>query len=209
MQTLEFPGKSAPHKNEAGLTLIELLVTIVILSFVIVLISGSLTQISRIIETASTQNNGFLDRWNQVRAMHDIIANMVIDPQQEIPFSASEKSITLSTTAPPDAPRGIPKVIHINLKQDQKSTALSFQNQSKKEEKLITVFPGQIQFKFIDHQGKEYSNWPPKGTAQYREIPSSIILIDTRGSAEILKFIAYEGYLTPPQKNMSDFFPGT
>lgn len=209
MKNPEFRGNPLNLKRENGLTLIELLVTIIILSFVIVLISGALNQTSRIIQTAASQNIGFMERWNQTRAMYDIIENMVIDPLEEIPFSGTEKTIHLTTAAPPDKPRGIPQRIELILISDQNSSILSFQSEPKKEKKLITKFSGLVFFRFTDHQGNNHTTWPPNGFDQFKEMPSSIALIKKNDQSEIVKLIANQGSLNSPKKKMSDFFSPT
>lgn len=108
------------NHREAGLTLIELLVTVVILSFTVALMSGAFTQISQILRISSDQSNGFPARWIQSRAIYEMVGNMVIDPTREKAFRGDYQSIEMVSLAVPEERQGVAHPVKLTL-QDSKT----------------------------------------------------------------------------------------
>ncbi|WP_027014052.1 type II secretion system protein [Comamonas composti] len=198
-------------RKQEGLTLIELLVTIVILSFTIALMSGALSQISQIVRVGADQSNGFLERWNQARSLYDITANMVIDPTLEKPFTGRSETITMVTTAPPEMPRGIPQQIRLDLKTTAGDTNLLLTpvGNSLAKEKILARFTEKVEFRFLDHLDQQHQIWPPMGMGDSRAMPSAILIRSSSGEQEVFKSAAYEGNWSPPGKSVNDFFFNT
>ena len=99
--------KPQSKQKSKGLTLIELLVTVVILSFTVAILSGAFNQISQILRISSEQSNGFPARWSQSRALYDLVGNMVIDPTREKAFKGNHESIETVSLAVPESQPGI------------------------------------------------------------------------------------------------------
>lgn len=200
------------HSQQRGVTLVELLVTIVILSFTVALMSGAFTQIAQMLRVSTEQSNGFLGRWNQSRALYDIVANMVIDPTLEKPFTGQYDQLDVVTLALPDGSAGIPRLARLRLKpasDDDKSTDLMLENptmQSASGATRLTRFPGRLEFRYMDHRGQEQVQWPPTGMATYRPMPSAILIRQTEGLRLVVRAVAYEGDLSPKNNALAQAF---
>ncbi|NMM77911.1 hypothetical protein B2J88_36260 [Rhodococcus sp. SRB_17] len=201
-----------PPNRQQGLTLIELLVTVVILSFTVALMSGAFGQIAQMLRVSTEHSNGFLSRWNQSRALYDMVANMVIDPTLEKPFTGQYQQLDMVTLALPNGPPGAPRPAHLQLKpaaDADNSTDLILQNpaaQSSTAPLKLARLPGRLEFRFVDHQGQEHAQWPPNGVAEYRPLPSAIVLKDTYSQQAIARAAAYEGSLAPKNNAIAQAF---
>lgn len=201
-----------PANRQRGLTLIELLVTVVILSFTVALMSGAFGQIAQMLRVSTEHSNGFLGRWNQSRALYDMVANMVIDPTLEKPFTGQYQQLDMVTLALPDGPPGAARPARLQLKpatDTDNSTDLTLQNPaapSSTPPLKLARLPGRLEFRFVDHQGQEHAQWPPNGVADYRPMPSAIVLKDTNSQRAIVRAAAYEGSLTPKNNAIAQAF---
>ncbi|MDR6212835.1 type II secretion system protein [Paracidovorax wautersii] len=191
------------RQRQQGLTLIELLVTIVILGFTVALMSGAFHQISQILRISSEQSNGFLSRWNNNRALYDIVSNMVLDPSLEKPFVGSYQQVETTTTSPPDLLPGTPRGVRLRLKPSPDSNDVSElwleplqQNQNRPPMKLAT-FAHRVEFRFADHRGLEHQQWPPNGVAEQRPMPNAVFLRDIDEQNLVFRAASYPGALVP------------
>ncbi|MDZ4187681.1 MAG: type II secretion system protein [Hydrogenophaga sp.] len=197
--------------RQRGLTLIELLVTVVILSFTVALMSGALGQIAQMLRVSTEHSNGFLGRWNQSRALYDMVANMVIDPTLERPMTGQPEQIDMVTLALPDGPLGVARPARLRLKTatDTDSTDLqleSLASQDGRPAMTLTRFPGRLEFRFIDHLGEEHAQWPPSGVAIARAMPSAVLLKDVDSQLLLVRAAAFEGALSPKNKSIAQAF---
>lgn len=189
-------------ERQQVLTLIELLVTVVILSFTVALMSGAFGQIAQMLRVSTEHSNGFLGRWNQSRALYDMVANMVIDPTLEKPFTGQYQQFDMVTLALPDGPPGVARPARVQLKpatDADNRTDLTLQSPTARSDTpplRLARLPGRLEFRFVDQQGQEYAQWPPDGMADYRPMPSAILLRDTNSQRTIARAAAYEGDLT-------------
>ena len=85
--------------RQTGLTLIELLISLVILGFVVTIMSGAFFQVGQVVRIAENVNGQFQPQWVRLNALKDIVANLVLPENIEHPFtgdSASFESYSLS-----------------------------------------------------------------------------------------------------------------
>lgn len=201
--------KSAPSRiySQQGLTLIELLVTIVILGFTVALMSGAFHQISQILRISSEQSNGFLFRWNNNRALYNIITNMVLDPSLEKPFVGSYQRLETTTTSPPDLLPGTPRTVRLRLSPAADSDEVfelwldPLQENPHRPPMKLASFPHRVEFRFVDHRGVEHQQWPPNGVAEQRPMPNSVILRDIDKQDMVFRVASYPGALVLKHNN--------
>jgi len=190
------------QRYQHGMTLIELLVTVVILGFAVGIMSGAFTQIAQMLRVSTEHSNGFLGRWNQSRALYDMVSNMVIDPALEKPFAGQPMQLDMVTLALPDGPRGVARRARLRLKSadtDDDSTELWLENPAVADTPSsigLARFPGRLEFRFVDHKAQEHTQWPPGGTTIYRALPSAILIRQVDGSRLVVRMAAYEGSLS-------------
>ncbi len=198
---------SNQHKQQ-GLTLIELLVTMVLLGFVVALMSGAFVQIAQMLRVSSEHSNGFSERWTQSRAMQDIVANLVPDPAQEIPLEGKSSNLTLTTLALPPRSDGVAQRAKLELKSglysagEEAATILqvraitdppSFPEKSSFE---IARYKGRLVFVYLDALDREYNQWPPLGATQVDRLPSAIGLRDESRQNSLVHIARYEGVIS-------------
>ena len=198
--------------TQHGLTLIELLVTVVILSFTVALMSGAFSQIAQMLRISTEHSNGFLGRWNQSRALYDMVANMVIDPTLEKPFTGQYQQLDMVTLAFPDGAPGSARPARVVLKptpNTDNSTDLQLESPSDRGSRHVirlARLPGRLEFRFLDHRGQEHAQWPPSGVSEFRPMPSAVLLKDTHNQQTIVRAAAYEGSLTPKNNSVAQAF---
>lgn len=194
--------------TQRGLTLIELLVTMVLLGFVVALMSGAFVQIAQMLRISSEHGNGFIGRWVPSRTLQDIVANLSPDPSEPNPVVGTAQRVTLSTLALPPSFSGAIKRATIEVRQDSYSATTPAQStltlleaaanspldQTKPVE--LGVFNGRLIFVYFDARGREFRQWPPQGTTQPDKLPSAIGLRDEADQNKLLHLAFYEGEVT-------------
>jgi len=199
-------------RHQSGLTLIELLVTVVILSFTVALMSGAFNQIAQMLRISTEHSNGFLDRWNRSRALYDMVANMVIDPTLERPFTGQYQQIDMVTLAFPGGPPGVARPARVQLKVSTEpggGTELLLINPTadrRTSPQRLVLLPGRMEFRFVDHRGNEHRQWPPTGMAESRPMPSAILLHELDSKTPLYRFAAYDGPLAPNNSALAQTF---
>jgi general secretion pathway protein J len=191
--------------RQQGLTLIELLVTMVLLSFIVALMSGAFVQISQMLRISSEHGNGFSGRWVQSRALNDIVANMVADPALPIPLTGAPNRIALTTLVLPPNAKGIAQRATLDLRTDNNGiTILQLERAqelgSRSEDKTFELarFEGRLKFFYLDAKNQEHMQWPPSGATQLDKLPSAIGLRDATRQDTLVQIAHYEG--TPVAK---------
>lgn len=194
------------RKAQRGLTLIELLVTMVILGFVIATMSGALTQISQMLRISSEQTNGFLGRWTQSRALFEIIGNMVPDPTQDKPFVGAPNRIELVSLTTPEVALGRPQRLRIDIepvKDQVNQTQLQIReidDDAVGRSQWLASFPGSIEFRYVDQQQQEHRQWPIENGQQSQQMPTAIVLRDTGSQEAVVRIAGYMGPINPSNR---------
>lgn len=197
-------------RGQQGVTLIELLVTVVILGFAVALMSGAFNQIAQMLRISSDHNNAFLGRWTQSRALYDVVSNLAIDPALAKPFVGQPEQMDLVSSALPNAQPGLARPARLYLKRsrlaDDEGTATELWIEAKDAQGTsaplrLASFSGGVEFVFVDHAGREFAQWPPNGVAQYRALPSSVLLKESASGRMLVRAATFEGPMDPPGNN--------
>lgn len=191
--------------RQRGLTLIELLVTMVLLGFIVALMSGVFVQIAQMLRISSEHGNGFSSRWTQSRALQDMVANLAVDPELPKPLAGTASQIQLTTLALPPVASGAAQRATLELKASSYSadaetttvlqvagTPAIFGNGEVKPFELAR-YSGRLVFVYLDHTGKEFRQWPPLGANQLNKLPSAIGLRDEAHQNKLVQLAYYEG----------------
>ncbi len=188
------------RNRQQGLTLIELLVTMVLLSFRVALMSGAFVQISQMLRISSEHGNGFSGRWVQSRALNDIVASMVADPALPIPLTGAPTRVSLTTLALPPSANGVSRRVALNLRTDNDGATILLlepllEPGTKSDEKMFELarFGGRLSFFYLDAQGQEHAQWPPSGTTQTDKLPLAIGIRDSTRQGAVMQVAHYEG----------------
>jgi general secretion pathway protein J len=196
--------------HQHGLTLIELLVTMVLLGFVVALMSGAFVQIAQMLRISSEHGNGFSGRWTQSRALQDIVANMVADPSLEAPVTGTASRLTITSLAIPPVASGTAQRATLDLRVNNaangdSTTVLEVpalagalpRRQDKPFE--LARYTGRLRFIYLDNLGVEHRQWPPLGTTQPEKMPVAIGLRDESERNSLVQLAHYEGALSAKQ----------
>lgn len=196
------------------MTLIELLVTLIVLSFTITLISGALGQISQMLKVTATESYGFLDRLNKSRALQDLFANMQLDPTLEKSFSGVGNKMEFVSTALPNIPRGAPQPIQVKIEKvvdenEQFALVLKHGTGDHEKEMVLSRYDREISFIFIDSSHKEYYQWPPNGYLKSQILPNAVLIREKLGKQTVLKKVNFEGKLDKNPSSFEELFIGS
>ena len=195
-------------KRQTGLTLIELLVTMVLLGFVVALMSGAFVQIAQMLRISSEHGNGFSGRWTQSRAMQDMVATMLPDPAHDIPLVGKSSEMTFTTLARPPNASGVAQRVTLTLKTSefvsdaQTSTTLQLSSVDSATVRAtaapfeIAGYKGRLIFVYLDAKGVEYRQWPPAGATQTDKLPSAVGLRNESLQGNLVQIARYEGALS-------------
>jgi general secretion pathway protein J len=193
---------------QKGLTLIELLVTMVLLGFVIALMSGAFVQIAQMLRISSEHGNGFPGRWTQSRTMQDVVSNLVPDPAYDVPLLGKSTAMTLTTMALPPVADGVAQRAALSLKTSAfaaDSHTVTVLEASKVAETAdfgdpppfeLARYKGRLIFVYFDDTGSEHKQWPPAGSIRTDKLPSAIGLKDESQQNGLLQMARYEGVLS-------------
>ncbi len=196
------------RQRQQGLTLIELLVTMVLLGFVVALMSGAFVQIAQMLRISSEHGNGFSGRWTQSRAMQDVIANLVPDPAYDVPLVGKPAAMTLTTMALPPVADGVARRAVLSLKASafaadadtvtvleagKAGDVPDFKDPAPFE---LARYKGRLIFVYVDAKGTEHRQWPPAGSEQTDKLPSAVGLRDESQQNLLLQMARYEGILS-------------
>lgn len=195
-------SKAIPSLKQDGLTLIELLVSLVILGFVVVIMSGAFFQVAQVVRIAETVNGQFQSQWIRINSLNDLVGNLVLPENVEKPFQGDSNGFEAYSLSMPKNDWG-------NLQQFK--TKLSPAKQGKTD-LLVIVGDAQpvvigtwdmpIQLEYLMLDGTTSSIWPPLGKV-IDDMPRGIIVRATSGDRLLQTIAVYDGLrkVEPNTKN--------
>lgn len=220
-------GVAPLRRRSRGLTLVELLVTVVILGFVIALMSGAFFQVSQVLRVATASGNGFQARWQQSRALNDVISNLVyLDPEAPSLIGKSDRFDCVTLASPVGLP-GVAEMLSVALVSDDNdktrlmlaplepvsglsnATGLNAGRSGDPSKGIEwTQWPGRLEFRYIDATGLEHATWPPSSGIVSNDAPSAVVIREI-GQATLVRAVSYEGGRPPPSTaRLQDVFGG-
>ncbi len=219
MPAVSCPSTSA-DRHQAGLTLVELLVSMVILSLVMVLVSQALFQAAKVAQVAESASAQLHSRWGQGWAARDLLSNVAAPPEGgEKPFVGDAKSISAYSLQPLDRQVFGPMKFTLEIQPDSvaasapKSMLLRYTagdarpgDMAAKTE-TVARLPLKVEFAYLDARGQWLEAWPPlidkSKTTQEQALPRGVVIRES----ESKRLIAIYRYLGPqgsarPQERM-------
>jgi len=184
-----------PARAEAGLTLIELLVSLVILGFVITVMSGAFFQIGQVVRIAESVNGQFQPRWVHMYALTDVVANLYMPDREEKPFVGDAAGFRAFSLSVPQGDWGQLQPVQVSIVANGVGSDLTV---AMADEKPIVVasWDAPMEFGYLAVDGSTESMWPPFGHGD-QAMPSGVIVHASDGDQKIELIAPYLGPRKP------------
>jgi prepilin-type N-terminal cleavage/methylation domain-containing protein len=201
------------NSAQRGLTLVELLVSMVILGFIMTLVSQAVSQVTHIVRVADDASRQLGGRWSQGWSLNLSLSNLVapiegratpfrggplsIEGYTSLPFLGDESGVAffelLLQPAPPLADRRLASHMTNVLARGSKESRAE----------PVAVLEGRVEFQFRTRRGQWVANWPPPlETASTPDLlPAAIMLRDADSGRLLMVYSipASESFQAPPQ----------
>lgn len=189
---MRYRGKFQPlHLHEDGLTLIELLVSMVILGFIVTIMSGAFFQVSQIVRIAETVNGQFQPQWLRANSLVDLVANLALPEGVERPFKGDSSGFEGFSLSLPQGDWGTVQAFKASLKSQQGGVDLIVAGTDDKPV-VLASWDGPMEFEYLTVDGASESMWPPFGR-NADAVPSGIIVRSNSGERRVQLIAPYAG----------------
>lgn len=180
---------ASPHQAQAGFTLVELLVSLVILGFVMSLVSEAVFQVAQIARAADANSRSLAARWGAGWSASSLFANLLAPglPRQEPVLIGSPNRVSGYTSLPMDGGNtGITR-FELSLAPDPQNDAQTILSRVPTTTEPggarptpVGSFPGRAVFAYVDRQGKLLSDWPPttRTGVDPEDLPKAVVVKD-------------------------------
>ena len=201
--------------REAGLTLVEMLVAMVILGFVMALVSEVVYQVSQVARAADAVSRGSATRWATGWSVNGLFANLLAPEEagDDPVLVGTTRRISGYTAQPLDgSDRGI-QPFELELRADpngSKATELvsvgSLGARTSSVAAVVAQFPGRAEFMFLDHAGISQSAWPPlaRSDQAVEALPEAVIVRDP-DSGRLMMWYGFQGEINKPRRSTNPF----
>jgi prepilin-type N-terminal cleavage/methylation domain-containing protein len=209
-----------PHAalRQKGLTLVELLATMVLMALIMGLMVTAMGQVSQVLRVSNELDAGFLPKWRQSRLFVELIENLALDPKDDRAFVGKPEIATFRSFASPFGEPGIAGGLQLELVDDaqQADVALlqlspvkpaSF-GQVAPERLNLGRFNGRMALRYVDSAYVEHAQWPPFGATDEHVLPSAVIVRDRFGQQEAYLVASYAGPTMRQGNGLSQIFSG-
>ncbi len=208
----------AASHHQRGLTLVELLATMVLMALIMSLMATAMGQVSQVLRVSNELDAGFLPKWRQSRMFVELIENMALDPKDEKPFVGQPDAVVFRSFASPFGEPGVAQALRLELVEDaQQSDSALLQlspvqstelGRAKPESLNLAKISGRLALRYVDREGFEHPQWPPLGASAEHVLPSAVIVRDRFGQQEAHLAAAYAGSTRRSADNIGQLFGG-
>lgn len=203
-------------RHQSGLTLVELLVSMLILGFVLTLVSQAVFQVSQITRTAQNATADLTGRWAGGWTVGPLLANLVA-PSEALAgkaFEGSPNRLSGFTTLPPDGSQtGVkPFTLELVTSPDGNTTTAmratpSAAGTDRPGSDTVANFAGRAEFAYLDASGQLQAQWPPVSVSATREpdeLPLAVVVRRPLGG-EVLMWYPFQGDRRRPASQSMPF----
>lgn len=181
---------------QSGMTLIELLVSLVILGFVVTIMSGAFFQISQVVRIAETVNGQFQPKWVRLHALTDLVGNLVLPLNIEHPFQGDALGFEGYSLSLPQSDWGNVQQFRTKLaNRDHGGMELTVLVGDEKPV-VIASWDIPIKLEYLAADGSSQSMWPPFGKAS-NEMPMGVVVRASSGEQLVQMVAPYFGKRKP------------
>lgn len=194
-------SRCRPAQAQRGLTLVELLVSMVILGFVMLLVSETVKQVAQVARAADDTTRGFSERWASGWSASGLFANLVVPPEagEQAAFKGDPTRVEGYTAQPlSGSESGMePFSLELRASDDGRRTELTAPAGTRDgsgANAAVARFPGRAEFAFIDRQGRTQATWPPfTRTGETPEELPRVVLIREASTNNVLMWFDFPG----------------
>ena len=180
---------------QSGLTLIELLVSLVILGFVVTIMSGAFFQIAQVVRVAEKVNGEFQAQWVRLNALTDLVANLALPVENLQPFVGNSAGFEGFSLSLPQGDWGIAQAFTVKLVQTKQSSELTV-SASASQPMVVAAWDEPMVLEYLSVDGSTHSIWPPFGRT-VDLMPSGVVVRATSGKRQIQLVAPYAGLRNP------------
>jgi general secretion pathway protein J len=207
MHPAKIPNRPLSARSQAGLTLVELLVSMVILSFVMTLVSEAVYQVSQIARAADATTRGLGARWGAGWSASGVFANLLApeEPSDKPPMVGSSTRVAGFTARPlSGGDTGIePFELQLGPAQNNRPgdalttdliMTLPGDNRRAASTQVVASFPGRAEFAYVDRSGLTLPVWPPltRNELAPEDLPR-VVMVREAGSGQVLMWYGFLG----------------
>ncbi|MBI1891032.1 MAG: prepilin-type N-terminal cleavage/methylation domain-containing protein [Burkholderiales bacterium] len=179
--------------SQSGLTLIELLVSIVILGFVVTIMSGAFFQVSKIVRVGESANGQFQPKWLRINVLPEVVANMVLPENVEKPFIGDGNEFTGFSLSLPQSDWGLARKFTVRLVPQTRGDGFDMTiAEPDGKPMVITSWGTRVRFEYLDAEGNAQSMWPPFGKNQ-DAMPIAVMVRSISGEQMLQMIAPYAG----------------
>lgn len=192
-------------RGQRGVTLVELLISMLILGAVMSLVAQAVSQVERIVRVADESQQLLSERWGGGWALQLLFANLVAPREGGAePFRGESQSLTAYSTASlldgdgglrgfelrlrPAQDQALAQLGHTELLYQQRDPA----GRAQGDARVVALFPGVARFAYRDQSGRWLAQWPRPGAptdgVTAERLPSAVRVAELDGDA---LFISY------------------
>lgn len=184
------------------MTLIELLVSLVILGFVVTIMSGAFFQVSQVVRIAESVNGQFQSQWVRSHALTDLIGNLVLPPNIEQPFQGDSMGFEAYSLSLPQSDWGNVQQFRTKLENRQQGGMDLIVVVGDEKPVVIASWDIPIKLEYLAVDGSSQAMWPPFGKVT-NEMPVGVVVRASSGEQLVQMVAPYFGArkLEPSNKN--------
>jgi general secretion pathway protein J len=181
--------------RQSGMTLIELLVSLVILGFVVSIMSGAFFQVAQVVRIAENVNGQFQPQWLRLHALTDLVGNLVIQ-DVEHPFEGDSAGFSGYSLSLPQADWGHVQQFQTKLESNpQGGTDLTLISDNEKP-LVIASWAVPVKLEYLATDGSSQAMWPPFGKV-INEMPAGVVVRASSGEQLVQMIAPYAGAHKP------------
>lgn len=209
--------RRADVRRQRGLTLVELLVSLLIMGFVLTLVSQAIYQVAQVARSAQEVGEDLAGRWAGGWAAAPVIANLVAPIESPVgeAFVGSPARLAGYSTQPPfGTDSGVRRfALELRLGDDARSSELVASEPGEfgraVDQAVIARFDARAEFGYRDASGTLSPVWPAVTVrgGETPELPAAVLVLE-RGTQRILAMYGFQGEAMRPQPQSNPFRSG-
>jgi len=194
---------NSSDRYQSGLTLIELLVSLVLLGFVITIMSGAFFQVAKVVNIAENVNGAFQMQWVRINSLKNLVGNLVLPEEVQQPFSGNSEGFQAYSLSLPQTEWGSIQKFNAKLQISKDGhTDLLISLDDATTGIVVASWGVPVKLEYLTVDGTFESMWPPMGR-KADALPRGVAIRANSGEQAIQMVALYEGarVVEPNAKN--------